>query len=177
MFRILAKKGLKLHQNGNILQILGLFCSFLTIICPFCAKFRHFWPQNHDFWAKNSKISYISLNILKKFHISKILFWKLFWGKIHRKSYREEFFWEISLKNPIVKKILEEYPQKIPSWRKFLANIHWTSNRFKNWTLSRPSLHMVLTWSQKLNIDMFLRPCRLNPHYFRALARLKLKLG
>ena len=139
MFRILAKKGPKLHQNGNILQILGLFCSFLTIICPFCAKFRHFWPQNHDFWAKNSKISYISLNILKKFHISKILFWKLFWGKIHRKSYREEFFWEISLKNPIVKKILEEYPQKIPSWRKFLANIHWISNRLKNLTSSRPS--------------------------------------
>ena len=139
MFRIWAKKWPKLHQNGNILQILGLFCSFLTIICSFCAKFRHFWPQNHDFWAKNSKISYISLNILKKFHISKILFWKLFWGKIHRKSYREEFFWEISLKNPIVKKILEEYPQKIPSWRKFLANIHWTSNCFKNWTSSRPT--------------------------------------
>ena len=131
MFRILAKKGPKLHQNGNILQILGLFCSFLTIICPFCAKFRHFLPQNYDFGAKNSKIIYISLYILKKSHISKILFKKLFWGEIHQKSYREEFFleislkirsqgkfWRISPKNPIGKKIFGKYPLNIQLFKK-----------------------------------------------------------
>ena len=46
----IAPKWQHFADFGSILQV-------FTIICPFCAKFGYFWPGNHDFWGKKSKIT------------------------------------------------------------------------------------------------------------------------